>query len=148
MQVARRGEEVGAQPVTAEAVGSSAGNRADRDAGRIRADDRIVAPHRIHPCQQRLFGIQALDDGFDDPVRFSDRRQVLVEAAGADQRGEIRGEEGIGLQLTGALQAVARGIARDVQQQDAQAGIGEMRGDLGAHDAGAEHRGLAEHVRH
>ena len=47
-------------------------------------------------------------------------------------------EERVGLERGGALEAVARGLAREVQQQRRHAGVGEVRGNLRAHGAGAE----------
>ena len=35
-------------------------------------------------------------------------------------------------------------LRRQVEQQHRHAGVGEVRGDLRAHDAGAEHGGLAD----
>ena len=68
VQVARRIEEVRAEPVPAEAVAAALGERRDRDARRVRADDRLGAAHRLDALEQRSLDVEPLDDGFDDPV--------------------------------------------------------------------------------
>ncbi len=52
--------------------------------------------------------------------------------------------------LSIAPSTIAFGIALlrgEVEQHDRHAGVGEVRGDLRAHDAGAEHRNLAYQKR-
>ena len=71
-----------------------------------------------------------------------------------DALGVARREERGGLGLERLVQAALRervAVARlfavggdDVEQQDLEAGAGEVRGDAAAHDAGAEHCDLLE----
>ena len=49
------------------------------------------------------------------------------------------GEERIRLQRAGALEPLARDVGGQVEQQRRHADVGEVRGDLRAHRAGAEH---------
>ena len=62
---------------------------------------------------------------------------VVISAAASAR------EERIRLQRRAPLQAVARDVRREVEQQDGNAGVGEVRGDLRAHRARAEHRDRA-----
>ena len=72
-------------------------------------------------------------------------RGELVEAAGRDQLPRIGREERIRLQRARALEPVARGIGRDIEQQRRNAGVGEVRGDLRAHRAGAQDGHATDH---
>ena len=58
----------------------------DRDARRVGADDRVRRPMPVDALEERLLDVEAFDDGLDDPVGRRDRGQVLVEAAGANER--------------------------------------------------------------
>ena len=76
------------------------------------------------------------------------RRKAVVEAAGRDQLPGVGREERIGLERARALQPLLGGVGRDVEQQRRNAGVGEVRGNLGAHGAGAEHGDRANmHLR-
>ena len=147
MQVARRVEEMRAEPVTPEVVAASLGEGADRDARRVRRDDRSRPPRRIDAFEERALHVDALDDGFDDPVGAGDPREVVVETADRDERRGVGGEERIRLQRAGALQPVARDVGREVEQQRRDAGVREMRGDLRPHRAGAQHRNRSNRRR-
>ena len=57
-------------------------------------------------------------------------------------------EERVRLERAGAVEALARELRREVEQQRRHAGVGEMRGDLRAHRAGAEDGGGADHRGH
>ena len=99
-QVARRVEEMRAER-------SGALKRADRPAtmAAIGMPDvlelTIASARRCRStrAKQRLLDVEALDDGFDDPVGRGDRGEVLVEAAGADERGASGVKNGSGLSL-------------------------------------------------
>ena len=92
----------------------------------------------VDALEQRLLDVETFDDRFDDPVGGRDARKVLFEPAGADERRGVGREEWIGLELARARQPVAGRVAGDVEQQHRHAGVGEMRGNLRAHGAGAE----------
>ena len=66
------------------------------------------------------------------PGRSSSKPPVRIERRGVGR------EERIGLERARARQTVARRVAGDVEQQHRHAGVGEMRGNLRAHRAGAE----------
>ena len=48
-------------------------------------------------------------------------------------------KERIRFELSCALESLARGLRRDVEQRDRVSGIAQMCGDLRAHGSGAEH---------
>jgi hypothetical protein len=140
VQVARRVEEMRAQPALPEPEGPSLRNRAHRNTGRVGADDGVGRCHRLDARQQGLLDVEALDDRFDDPVGRRQRPEVLVEAARRDQALRLRGEEGVGTRGPGPIEALPGGRGRDVQQAHGQPGVGEMCGDLRPHRPRAEDR--------
>jgi hypothetical protein len=127
-----------------ECRGASFGDRGDRNPGRVGADDGVGAAVLVDAGEERLFGVEALDDRLENPVGVADAGKVLVERPGADQRGDIRREERIGLHRARAAQTFGGGVARHVEQQHGQAGVGKVRGNLRAHHPGAEHRGRSD----
>ena len=66
------------------------------------------------------------------------RGMSVVETAGRDQLPRVRREERVRLQRARTLQPLGCGVGSDVEEERRNAGVGEMRSDLGAHDAGAE----------
>ncbi len=147
-EVARWIEEVRAEEVPAEALRSSFGDRTDRNARGIRADDGVRAAQRVDPREQRLFGVEPFDDRLDDPVGRAHEVEVFVEAAGPNQRREVGCEERVGLDRPRARQPFACRVARDVQQRDRNTGVREVRRHLCAHHTRAQHGGGANHHGH
>ena len=68
------------------------------------------------------------------------RARSGVEAPRRDELAGVGREERIGLQRARAFEALLGGVGGDVEQQRGNAGVGEVRGDLRAHDAGAQDR--------
>ena len=105
--------------------------------------------------QQRGFDFEVFGDGFNDPVALGEFGQVVVEVAGSDEGGERRLEEGGGLGFGeriegGAGQLAARrfrALGARSSKSDRDAGVGQMRGDAGAHGSGAENGGAADEQR-
>ena len=95
---------------------------------------------RVHARQQIPFGIGPLDHRLDDPVRIRDLREVLIEVSDRDEPGAVWREERIRPERARPLEPLSRHLWREVEQQARYTGVGEMRGYLGAHRAGAEHR--------
>ncbi|MNI57065.1 hypothetical protein D3C73_1121050 [compost metagenome] len=93
---------------------------------------------------QRCLPVHAFGDGFDDQVAAAQRVQVVVVVRGGDQGDAGRAGQRCGFQLFQAGQrlvddAVAVAFGRgQVEQRDGHAGIGQVGGDLRAHDAGAQ----------
>ena len=140
VQIARRVEEVRAEPVTTEVVAAALGDRGDRNGRRVRADDAARASGGIDARHQLALHVELLDDGLEDPVGVLQARQTVVEAGGGDELVRVRREEGIGLQPARPLEALLGRFRGDVEQQCRHASVGEVGGDLGAHDARAQHR--------
>ena len=107
-QVARRVEEVRAEPVAAEVVGAAFGQRRDRNARRVRADDRSGPALLVDAREQLLLDVEPLDDRFDDPVASGDEIQVRVEAAGRDELVGVGRELRIGLELARLFESLLR----------------------------------------
>jgi hypothetical protein len=141
MQVPRWIEEMRPKPVTAEPVGAALCERRDGNARCVRRYDRAGAAHVVHAREQGALYLHLLDDGLDDHVDGRKPVHVCIESAGVDERNGIRRKKRIGLQRSGAAQSVPRDCRRQVEQQHRCARVGEVRGDLGAHDARAENRG-------
>lgn len=89
--------------------------------------------------------VEALGDGFDHQFAFGEAREVKLVVAGFDRQGIAAGQRRR-LERFQAIQgahhdAVWRPFARGkVEKQDRHPGVGQMRGDLRPHDAGAEYR--------
>ena len=145
--VARRIKKMRAKPGPAEFVGESFGNLADWQAAGVGCDDRPGLADGLHFPQQRALDFEILDHGLDDPVDVGELFDVVFEIANGDQSGErrlhecgrlgfFRGVESGGGDLVSRR---AVGVGRnDVEQITGDAGIGEMRGDAGAHGSGAQ----------
>ncbi len=54
-------------------------------------DDTIGVrrPDRLDALEQRLLDVELLDDRFDDPVGVDSCGEVVIEAAGGDERGRV-----------------------------------------------------------
>ena len=146
-QVAGRVEEVRAQPVPLEALAAALGEGGDGNARGVGADDGVRAPGLVHLREQLDLRVQPLDNRLDHPIGVPQTRPALLEARGLDQAPGFRREERIGRQPSCALETRGRRLVRQIQQQRGHAGVGEVRGDLRAHDAGAKHGyGMNRHV--
>ena len=102
-------------------------------------DDRARAPHRVDALEQRALDVDLLDDRFDDPVgarpdvaRSVSKPPVVISAAASGVK------NGSGFSARARFSPVARDVGGQVEQQRRHAGVGEVRGDLRAHRAGAE----------
>jgi hypothetical protein len=146
-QVARRVEEVRAQPALPERGTAALGDRPERDAGCVRRDDRAGAEMRLDAVEQRPLGLDLLDDGLDDPVARRERCHVRVEPAHGDEPRGVGREERVGLEALGAFQAGGGRGAVEVEQQHRDAGVGQVGGNLCAHGAGTEDRGASNRRR-
>src|SRR6185437_16149918 len=89
-------------------------------------------------------------DRLDDEVDVLQVRHVLVVVRRDDRGGEVLvgqrgrrelGEVGDRLERDTALRTFFRG---QIEQHGFDAGVGQVRGDLRAHDTGAQHGGLAD----
>ncbi len=148
-QVARRVEEVGAHEGGAERLRAALGQRGDGDAAGVAGHQRPVARRTVgegllEPVEQVALGLEALHDRLDHPLRAPRRVGQLVEAPRGDALRVGGPVDRRRAQREGPLEAGARGVGVEVEQAHRGAGAREQAGDLGAHRAGAEHRGGAE----
>ena len=77
--------------------------------------------------EQRALGVDPFDDGFDDPVRVGELREVAIESTDADERGGFSREERVRFEGRGALQPFARRIGGQVEEQRRDARVREVR---------------------
>ena len=98
--------------------------------------------------EERLLHVEPFDDGLENPVAGRDVRQVVVEAAGSNQRRPVGREERIRFERPRAREAVARRIRGDVEQKNGHTRIGKVSGDLRAHRPGAKHGDVADARAH
>ena len=102
-----------------------------------------------HFLVQRLFPVHALGDRLDDQITASKQRQMLVIVRGVDVVGTIFSRERRRLEFLQILDRFLRnpvGVAflrGEIEQNDRNAGIGKVRGDLRAHDTSAKYGDLA-----
>jgi hypothetical protein len=143
--VARRVEEVGDHEVALEAVGQALDELGQRDRRGVRRDRRALPAHLVEAAIEALLDVEPLDDDLDDPVAVGDLAEVVLEVADSDELGGALRHEGGGLALqhlgdgAGGDRVAVLGVLRhDVEQQHRHARIRDLRGDAGAHDAGAE----------
>ena len=149
--IARRIEEVRAEPVAAQLHRHAFDDLVDRQAAGVAGDDRVGAAMLLHLVEQRPFDLQVLGDDFDDPVAVGNQSEIIVEVADRDQPRAVGRIEGRGLRLLQSierseddlvpllLRRVGVGARRnDVQQHHRKAGVGHMSGDARAHGSGSE----------
>ena len=93
--------------------------------------------------------VEPLGDRLDHEVALREAREIAAVVGGLDRRGAILGRERRRLLLGETRDRFgdeAIGVAflgRQVVQHHRNASVGEVRGDLRAHHAGAEDGGLA-----
>ena len=145
--VARRVEEVGDREVPLQRGGGALREPGERDGGGVRGDGGAGLAHRIEPRVEVAFDVEALHHRLDDPVGLPHAGEVVVEVAGVDAAGRAPVHEGGGVRLHQALDrragdggTVRPFLCRDVEQEDARAGVGEMGGDPAAHHPRADDR--------
>ena len=143
--VARRVEEMDAAEAVAQLLGQGVAQRVDRQPGGVRGDDGAGRHVRRDALVQRGLPVHALGDGLDDQVAALQPFDMVVIVGGLDQgqardAGQRRGFELLqaGQRLLDDAVAVAF-FGGEVEQRDGHAGVGQVGGDLCAHDAGTQH---------
>ena len=109
----------------------------------------VPAPARgVHAGEQRALDVDLLDDGFDDPVDVLEPRQPGRRSRRSTRATRRPGvKNGSGLSARARSRPDAREPRREVEEQRRHAGVGEVRGDLRAHRAGAENSSRANHAQ-
>ena len=152
----RRVEEVEAEQALARVLGQALGDVTDRDAGGVGRQDRGRLGRGRDLGEQRLLDVETLDDRLDDDVALTHgRRQIVVEVARDQPVAEVRVHQGrrLGLRqgleragcelVAGRLRSVGTdALGDDVEQERADACVGEMGSDT------CTHRPSTQHGRH
>ena len=145
--VAGRVEEMGDQEVAAEACRQAVGELGERQGRGVGGDHGARLADPVELAVEGALDVQLLDHRLDDPVDLAKTLQIVLEIAGGHQPRRLPAHEGRRIGLGHALERAARervpigGAGRhDVEQQDRDAGVGDLGGDAGAHDPGADHR--------
>jgi hypothetical protein len=107
--------------------------------------------HGIDGTVDLLLDVDPLEDGLDDPVAVGEQVEVVLEVAGGDEPARRSENSGAGFVfLSFSIADLARTSrsagpsGHDVEQHHRHAGVGDVGGDAGAHDTGAEHADLAD----
>jgi len=101
--VARRVEEVRAEPVASQLHGHAFDDLVDGQAAGVAGDDGVGAAMLLHLVEQRSLDLHVLGDHFDDPVAAGDQGEIVVEVADGDQTCAVVRVEGRGF---GLLQSI------------------------------------------
>ena len=142
--VARRVEEMGDQEIWGQRRALALQQRRERDGRGVGGDDGARLADAGELRIERALGLGLFDDRLDDPVAIGQQRQAGCEIAGGDQPRRRAAHEGGGIGAQHALHRRRRAARDDIQQHHGQAGIGHLRGDAGAHHAGADDRDLGD----
>ena len=148
--VARRIEEVRAEPAAAEVFRHVRGDRGNRQAASVGGHQSPWLQMRRDLLEQRLLDRQVFRHRLDHPIAVGQQFEVVVEIAGCDVNRKRRIEERgrlAALQVLERLRGDAGGgavLRCDVQHHHGQSRVGEMRSDARAHRSRAQHRRLAD----
>jgi hypothetical protein len=140
LEVTRRIEEVGAEPVPPEVVAPSRGERRDRNSGRVRRHNRSRPARPVDALEQRALDVELLDNRFQDPVGAFQLLEVCVEPTRRDEICRLSRKERFRFERRRALESLARDIGGEIEQQHRHTDIGEVGGDLRPHSARAQYR--------
>jgi hypothetical protein len=149
MHVARGIEEVHAAEPRSQRCGQRVGQRGQREPGRIGRQNRIRRHVRRDLRVQVALPVDAFGDRLDHEVAVGEQRKVAAVVCRRDRRRQVLRAQWRGLELREAGNAFADDavrvavLCRQVEQNDRHIRIDQVRGDLRAHDAGAENRHLA-----
>ncbi len=135
------------------AAGTAAGQCRKRKARRIGRENRARRQVRRDLFVEVALPVEALRDGLDHEVAFGEPCEVAAVVRGLDRRRTVLGAQRRRFELGQAGDRLGHEtvgitfLGGKVVQQRRNAGIGEVRGDLRAHDAGAEDGNLADDQR-
>jgi len=123
MEVSRGIEEMHPQEATFERVRSSFYQPADRDARRVRRDDRVFRQGCLEALVKRPLRLELFDDFLDDEIAIRQSTQIVFRVPDRDEPSALGIHERRGLRLLRAVQPTAR----------CRASIGARRGDIEQH---------------
>jgi hypothetical protein len=139
MQIPRRIEEVHAEESSAKRRRSSVREQLDRNARRVRRDDRVFGKERLETLKKLAFGIELLDDRFDHQVTARKSPEIVFRVSNLDRRRAVHIHEGRRLGFLGALDSTAcqcvsiRARCRNVQQHHRDTSRRGQRRDAAPH---------------
>ncbi|MPL88377.1 hypothetical protein SDC9_34397 [bioreactor metagenome] len=148
--VPRRVEEMRDREARRERGAEALGQQFAQDRRGVRRHHRAGRQERRDLGEERALDLEVFDHRLDDPVGLGDAGDVILDVAGAHERGGAGAGETARLQLRGDAglgAGVAVALGRDVEQVDRNAGVGELRGDARAHRARPDHHGAAASAR-
>ncbi len=134
----------------AQRLGQSLRERVDGKTRGVACEHRVICEMRGDPVVERLLQIHALGDRLDHQIAIAQLLQMLIVVGGFDidslgGRGQRSGLDLVQILDRSTDVRVGIGVLRRKLEQDhGHIRVDEMRGDLRAHDAGAEHGGLAD----
>ena len=153
VHVAGRVEEMDAAESRPQRGRDSRRQRGERKARRVGREDRLRRQMRGNIFVEVALPVEALSDGFDHEVAFGEPCEIAAIIRGLDRIRAILRAQRRGLELGEARDRLGHQavritfLGRKVEQQDGDIGVGEVRGDLRAHHAGAEYGNLADEER-
>ncbi len=145
VHVARRIEEVHAAEARLQLGVEAVRQRADRQARGVGGEDRMRRDVRRDLLVQVVLPVHALGDGLDDEVAVAQALDVVLVVGDLDQGRVVLDAQRRrrqllqilnGLEHDAVLQAI---LGREIEQRDGNLGVDQVRGDLRAHHAGAQH---------
>ena len=148
MHVPWRIEEVHAAKARAYRLREHGRQRGDGKSRRVGDEDRLAREMRRDLGVEVLLPIESLCDRLDHEVAFAKQRKIGIVVASLDGARAILRRQRRGIdacEVGDGLGHEAVGIAllrRQVEQAHRNLSVSEMRGNLRAHDARAEHRSL------
>ena len=151
--VARRVEEVDAAETRLDGIGQCLAQACDRQARGVAGHDGAFGNERCDLVVQVGLPVHALGDRLDDQVAAFEQIHVLFVVGGLDQRCVLGHTQRRGLEFLQAVNGfgddgvfAARqygcaflGCVRQVKQDDRHLDVDQVRGDLRAHHACAQH---------
>jgi hypothetical protein len=145
--IARRVEEMRDAEIVFQRRRHPRRKLAQRNGGGVGGDDRAWLAHRGDLLIERLFDVQPLDHGLDDPVGLGKLAHIVFNVAGRDQPRRAASHQRRRVHLRQPLDRAAGDRAavgstgfHDIEQHHSHTGIGAMGGDARPHHAGADHR--------
>ena len=150
VHVARRVEEMHAAEAVAQLLGQHVGQLVDAQARGVGGQHRVVGDERGDLLVQVLLPVHAFGNGLDDQVAVLQLLQPGLIVGRGDRLGVgLAGQRGRAqlAQIGNRLEHDAVGgtfFGRQVEQHGVDAGVGQVGGDLGTHDAGTQHGGAAD----
>jgi len=135
------------EPRAAEVVGEAFRDFADGKTAGVGGNDGAGLTDCVDLLEQAALDVEVLDNSFDDPVDVGEFLEIVFKIADGDELCQRGLEEGGRLGFSGRVEAGGRNLVaggaigvgwNDIEEIAGNAGIGEVRGDAGAHGSGAE----------